>query len=90
MSTITTGAEKAAQHPPSPASIPARSRAAARPVGLIDRLALRVGVALVAWSRRPRLLDDRTEREQRLRLEQSRAERERQWLRLALQLLPPR
>ena len=90
MSTITTHAASTAQHPPSPASIPARSRAVARRVGLIDRLALRVGVALVAWSRRPRLLDERAEREQRLRLERSTAERERHWQRLALQLLPPR
>lgn len=90
MNTITTRAVTTAQHPPSPASIPSRPRPAARRVGLIERIALRVGVALVAWSRRPRLLDDRAERERRGRLARSTAQREQQWQRLALQLLPPR
>lgn len=90
MSTITTRAVTTAQHPPSPASIPSRSRPHARRVGLIDRIALRLGVALVAWSRRPRVLDDRVVQERRTHRELSIIERERQWQRMAMQLLPPR
>ncbi|MCA1942437.1 MAG: hypothetical protein LDL15_02360 [Yonghaparkia sp.] len=89
MNTITR-AVTTAQHPPSPADIPPRSRPVARRVGLVDRIALRLGVALVAWSRRPRLLDDRAERERRAQLERSTALRERQWQRETLLLLPPR
>ncbi len=88
MSTITTRAVTTAQHPPSPAGI--TPRPAIRRVGLVDRVALRLGVALVAWSRRPRLLDDLDERARRVRLEQSTVARERQWQRQALHLLPPR
>ena len=87
MNTITR-AVTTAQHPPSPAGI--TPRPATRRVGLVDRVALRLGVALVAWSRRPRLLDDRAERERRAQLERSTALRERQWQRDALLLLPPR
>ncbi len=90
MNTITTRAVTTVQHPPSPASIPSRSGVDRRRVRLIDRVALRVGVALVAWSRRPRLLDGRTEVAHRVRLEQSRAERESRWHRQARLLLPPR
>lgn len=86
----TTRAVTTAQHPPSPAGIPPRSRPVTPRVGLVDRIALRVGVALVAWSRRPRLLDDRAERERRAHLERSTAVRERHWQRDALLLLPPR
>lgn len=75
------------QHPPSPTL---ETRASARRVGLIDRLALRLGVALVAWSRRPRLLDDRDERARRVRAAQAAERRERSMQRDALLTLPPR
>ena len=75
------------QHPPSPTL---DTRAPARRVGLIDRLALRLGVALVAWSRRPRDLDSRDRLARRVEREISTEQRERQAQRLMLQLLPPR
>ncbi len=75
------------QHPP---SSPLENRAPARSVGLVDRLALRLGVALVAWSRRPRELDSRDRRARRVERELSTEQRERQQQRLALLLLPPR
>jgi hypothetical protein len=75
------------QHPPSPTL---ETRAPARNVGLVDRLALRLGVALVAWSRRPRLLDDRDERARRVRAAQATERRERSMQRSALLTLPPR
>ncbi|OYX58828.1 MAG: hypothetical protein B7Y93_01165 [Micrococcales bacterium 32-70-13] len=75
------------QHPPSPTL---ETRAPARRVGLIDRLALRLGVALVAWSRRPRLLDDRDERARRVQAAQAAERRERSMQRDALLTLPPR
>ncbi|MBX9471325.1 hypothetical protein [Microcella sp.] len=75
------------QHPPSPTIT---TRASARRVGLIDRLALRLGVALVAWSRRPRELDSRDQLSRQVQREMSTEQRERQTQRLMLQLLPPR
>lgn len=75
------------QHPPSPTNT---TRAPARRVGLIDRLALRLGVALVAWSRRPRELDSRDQLARHVQREMSTEQRERQTQRLMLQLLPPR
>ncbi|MGV3733440.1 MAG: hypothetical protein ACO1N6_08580 [Microcella sp.] len=90
MSTITTRADRTAQHPPSPASIPARPRPTAHRVGLIDRIALRIGVALVVWSRRARVLDGRAHRARRVQQSMAVEQREQQWQRLALQLLPPR
>ncbi len=90
MSTITTRADRTAQHPPSPASIPAHPRATAHRVGLIDRIALRIGVALVVWSRRARVLDGHAHRARRVQQSMAVEQREQQWQRLALQLLPPR
>lgn len=75
------------QHPPSPTL---STRASARHVGLIDRLALRLGVALVAWSRRPRELDSRDRRARRIERERSTELRERQVQRQLQLLLPPR
>jgi hypothetical protein len=74
-------------HPPSPA-LTTRSRA--QRVGLIDRLALRLGVALVAWSRRPRELDSRESRARRVGNALSTERRERHELRQLLVMLPPR
>jgi hypothetical protein len=75
------------QHPPSPTLT---TRAPARSVGLIDRLALRLGVALVAWSRRPRELDSRDQLARRVQRELSTEQRERQMQRQLQLLLPPR
>ena len=62
-----------------------------RRVGLADRVALHLGLALVTWSRRPRTLAPTRQRDERLvrRNELARAERERQWT-LLLQLGLPR
>jgi len=75
------------QHPPSSTNDMTRQRPR---VGLVDRLALRLGVALVAWSRRPRELDSRDRLARRVERELSTEQRERQMQRLMLQLLPPR
>ncbi|MBH0053723.1 MULTISPECIES: hypothetical protein [unclassified Salinibacterium] len=40
-------------HPPEPDPVEKPRPAAARRVGVIDRLALHLGVALITWSRRP-------------------------------------
>lgn len=68
-------------HPPS-------TRSVGR-VGLVDRLALRLGIALVAWSRRPRVLDERDDRAHRAQNALDTERRERDMLRM-LALLPPR
>ena len=49
-----------------------------RRVGLLDRLALHVGVALVAWSRRPRLLATHGVRADQLRVHRDTFVRERE------------
>lgn len=75
------------QHPPSPTL---ETRTHVRRVGLIDRLALRLGVALVAWSRRPRELDSRERQVRRLENARATERRERSQQRLQHLLLPPR
>ncbi|TPW78417.1 hypothetical protein [Schumannella sp. 10F1B-5-1] len=62
-------AHDSAQHT-TPAAVPADRHHAQRPTlsapelrrhrGLADRLALRLGLALITWSRRPLVLSDRT------------------------------
>lgn len=88
MNTVTTPVGRIEQqHPPSSTTtVPQRVRR----VALIDRLALRLGVALVAWSRRPRVLDDRDARARRVQTVRATESRERAMQRHALQLLPPR
>ena len=44
MNAVLTAPSRATQHPPS---------APVRRVGVIDRLALRIGLALIMWNRRP-------------------------------------
>jgi hypothetical protein len=44
--TLSVQVDRAVEHPPQPA-------ASVRRVGLVDRLALHVGLALITWSRRP-------------------------------------
>jgi uncharacterized protein YraI len=88
MNTVTTPVGRLhQQHPPS-STLPAPRRV--QRVALIDRLALRLGVALVAWSRRPRVLDDRDERARRVQSARAAERRERDLQRDALQLLPLR
>ncbi|GAB3403020.1 hypothetical protein GCM10027515_13400 [Schumannella luteola] len=75
-------------HPPQPLASPvsAEQHTAQRPTltapelrrhrGLIDRLALRLGLALITWSRRPLVLRDRTPwRANPIELRQSQLER---------------
>jgi hypothetical protein len=57
MNTVVTTAPGRQEHPPQPVYIHAPHPA--RRVGLIDRTALRLGVALVAWSRRPLAFESR-------------------------------
>jgi len=61
-----------------------------RTASLIDRIALAVGVALVTWSRRPRIADRRDELERRVHRRMSDEQREARQLKLMLQCLPPR
>lgn len=68
-------------HPPSTRVV--------RRVGLIDRLALRLGIALVAWSRRPRVLDERDDHARRVQNALDTERREREML-LTLSLMPRR
>lgn len=89
MNTVTTRPGRTQQqHPPSSTLTVAPRRT--QRVALIDRLALRVGVALVAWSRRPRTLDSRVERERRVTIARATEKRERAMHRSMVQLLPPR
>lgn len=69
-----------------PQSVPARPRR----VSLPDRIALRIGIALVQWSRRPRVIVTRASILHRHEVQQSRREREKQWQSHSLLLLPPR
>ena len=68
-------------HPPStPEQLETFERFEARPVrrvGLVDRVALRVGVALVTWSRRPLRLETRERRANRVEQHLARLARER-------------
>ena len=72
------------QHPP--------SRAAAQPsrVHIPDRIALRLGLALITWSRRSRSPESWERRASRIEQQLAREAREHDALRRALQLGPPR
>ena len=61
-----------------------------RPLSVIDRLALTLGVALVTWSRRPRIADRRDELQLRVERISGQERRMREHQRLMLTLLPPR
>ena len=89
MNTTTTTAlpGRQQQHPP---STTVTNRAPARRVGLIDRLALRLGVALVARGRRQRVLDDHEDRSRRVRVALQTEQRERAMQRTAMLMAPPR
>lgn len=67
-----------------------RVRRGGRSLTLIDRIALAAGVALVTWSRRPRIADRRDEFERRVHRRMSDEQRGTRQLQLMLQCLPPR
>ncbi len=78
--------EQRHQHPPS-----GRTPARANRVGLVDRVALHLGLALITWSRRPRRLTgsplSHNSYEQRERTAARRA-RDEQWQRAMLEAHP--
>jgi hypothetical protein len=51
-STVVDVHAKEPEHPPQLASV--ETSRVVRRVGLVDRIALRIGLALITWSRRPR------------------------------------
>ncbi|MEO8093293.1 MAG: hypothetical protein ABI632_00035 [Pseudolysinimonas sp.] len=61
-----------------------------RRVGVIDRVALHLGVALIKWGRRPRTLASRERRASRVEQRLAQLERERVNARSLRLLLPPR
>jgi hypothetical protein len=62
----------------------------ARSVGLVDRLALHVGVALIKWGRRPSSTESRERRAHRIEQRLAQIARERETERRLLLTLPPR
>lgn len=62
MSTQLASAPARQEHPPQPGTVPVPEKQPVRRVGLLDRAALHLGVALVTWSRRPRRASARTRR----------------------------
>ena len=75
-------------HPPQPMLEPS-TRYEARRVGMLDRIALHVGVALIKWGRRPRVVASHERRANRVTQQFARLERERQYERSARLMLPP-
>jgi hypothetical protein len=66
-------------HPPhSAANTPVAKALPKRHVGLVDRMALHLGVALITWSRRPRDYETRERRANRVEQQLARAARERE------------
>ena len=61
-----------------------------RRVGLTDRIALHLGVALIAWGRRPSVISSRERRANRVEQQLARLERERHYERSARLTLPVR
>lgn len=70
--TRSVAAESRHDHPPSP-EVAVR---VVRRVGLVDRVALHVGVALVKWGRRPLVLESRERRANRVEQQVARLARE--------------
>lgn len=85
-----------ASHPRRPETEPISAPTIHRPavsrrrLTIIDRIALTVGVALVTWSRRPRMADRRDELALRIQRRMSEEQRLREQQRLMLTFLPPR
>lgn len=63
------------EHPPQ--QVVSTHRTVVRRVGLIDRLALHLGVALITWGRRPLTIEPHERRANRLEQHLARRERER-------------
>ncbi|GAA3338266.1 hypothetical protein GCM10017714_08740 [Curtobacterium pusillum] len=59
---------------------PPDTRAVRRRVSLSDRIALRIGISLIIWSRRTHHVRPSVDHETRLRLEREREAREAKWL----------
>ena len=76
------------QHPPQQAQ--RADEHVVRRVGLVDRLALHLGVALIAWGRRPSVVASRERRANRVEQQLARLERERHYERSARLTLPVR
>ncbi|MGX5681112.1 hypothetical protein [Schumannella luteola] len=72
-------------HPPIVEEQPTRP---VRRVGLLDRIALHVGIALIKWGRRPLPLESRERRANRVEQQLARLARERQAER-SMRLLTP-
>jgi len=86
MSTTLEARQSRVHHPPHRQHVPARPRR----VSLPDRIALRLGIALVQWSRRPRVIMARGTLVHGHAAQHDRRMRERQWQRQALLTFPPR
>lgn len=69
-STLST-APRRLDHPPQPTAHQPRR------VNLLDRIALRIGLALITWGRRPQAIDSRERRANRIEQQLGRIERER-------------
>jgi hypothetical protein len=83
MNTVQATTERRLQHPPQPARRPQ----SVRRVGLLDRAALHLGVALIAWGRRPLAAESRERLASRAEQRQARLAREQaaeRWLHLNL------
>ncbi len=74
MNTVMTIERDRHQHPPQ--SVESQHRREARRVGLVDRVALHVGVALVKWGRRPLAVESRERRANRVEQRLAMLERE--------------
>jgi hypothetical protein len=72
MNTTLATREPRPDHPPLTPTEPHQ----ARRVGLVDRIALRVGIALITWSRRPLVLETRERRATRVEQHLARLARE--------------
>ncbi len=74
-STRTTQETRLHEHPPQP--VVNLHNTVVRRVGLLDRIALHVGVALISWGRRPLTIESRERRANRGEQHLARLERER-------------
>jgi hypothetical protein len=85
MNTTLSTARGRVDHPPQPVE---RSQRFVRRVGLLDRLALHIGVALITWGRRPSVAPTRAPGANRFEQPLPRVELDRSWDRAA-RLTPP-
>lgn len=76
MNTVLTTHRSRHEHPPQPAET--QYRYEVRRVGLADRVALHLGVALVKWGRRPLTVETRERRANRVEHRLAQLARERQ------------